>query len=498
MSEHPLVEALTDACALHAQRVALEGSGLRLSYREWLDAASALARQLRQAGVAGPGVVMLKCSNHPSDFIALLAVWMAGAAAAPVHRSTPAEVVASMQDKAQCGACIDLLAGAWPACFAPLGVQPSADAARQRLLEGAALVIFTSGSTGLPKGVVLSQRAFHGKLVQNQRLFQASRETVTLLVLNNTFSFGIWVALMTLLQGGCVVACARFTPAEFLDTLVSRRISFAGVVPTMICATFGSLAPGQLEAARRQLSQAGALRQVVIGGEPLGKQLSAQLRAFIEPAVLWDVYGLTETSTSDFYLDPRDYPAHESSIGKPAAGIRCRVIDDQGSPCPPGVAGELQLQTPYLMAGYLGDPKLTEQAFSDGWFRTGDLATLDDAGYVSIVGRLKELIVRGGNKITPLEVERALLKCAGVADAMVVGMPDAILGQRIHALLVPRQGEAIDAAGVRRELADRLEKYKFPDAYYVGDALPTGRTGKIDRGQLQGRLAAGSLRALDT
>ena len=110
---------------------------------------------------------------------------------------------------------------------------------------------------------------------------------------------------------------------------------------------------------------------------------------------------------------------------------------------------------------------------------------------------MKELIVRGGNKITPIEVERALLRCAGIADAMAVGMPDAILGQRIHALLMPAAGQTVDIDSVRRELTAILEKYKFPDVFYIGTALPTGRTGKIDRGQLQRWLSEGKLQPVE-
>jgi long-chain acyl-CoA synthetase len=492
-----LVDALVRACMAHAGRTALDGDDLRLTYRDLLGEASALAGRLRAGGVAERRVVMVKCSNHPSDFVAFLAVWMAGAAAAPVHRTSPADVVDAIATKAGCVCTVDLLAGSWPASFAGPSPEQPPDEARQRLLDHAALVIFTSGSTGQPKGVVLSDRAFHGKLLQNQRLFRPTAETVSLLILNNTFSFGIWVALMTLLQGARVVVRSRFAPASLVDTLVSQRITFAAVVPTMIRATFGSLAPDELEAARLRIAAAGALRQVVIGGEPLGEQLSARLRAFIAPAILYDVYGLTETSTSDFRLDPADYPARGSSIGRPAPGVRYRVVGDQGRECPAGVAGELQLRTPYIMAGYLGDEELTARAFSDGWFRTGDLATFDADGFVTIVGRLKELIVRGANKLTPIEVERALLKCAGVADAMVVGMPDPILGQRIHALLVPHAANAIGIAQVRRELANVLEKYKCPDVFYVGTSLPTGRTGKIERGRLQGLIAAGALRPVE-
>ena len=125
-----------------------------------------------------------------------------------------------------------------------------------------------------------------------------------------------------------------------------------------------------------------------------------------------------------------------------------------------------------------------------------DTIIIGGVGFVTIVGRLKELIVRGGNKITPLEVERALCTCPGVAAAMAVGMPDPVLGQRIHALLVPKAGQTLVADAIRAGLANSLEKFKHPDACYVGTEMPTGRTGKLDRGQLQAMLQSGAMSPL--
>jgi len=486
-----LTRDLVEACKQHAGRLAIHGEGVSISYGDLLSEANRLGQKLQEAGVGQSTAVMVKCSNHPSDFVAYLGVWIAGAAVVPVHRTSPQEVVAGIQDKAKCAGAIDLLAGPWPACWTSMGPCEPPTGPRGRLLHNAALVIFTSGSTGQPKGAVLSQAAFRGKLRQNTQLFRPSVDTVSLLVLNNTFSFGIWVALMTLLNGGRVVAMAKFSPEALLETLIAERVTFLGVVPTMIRATFGALPADELDGFRRRLQERGVLRQVVIGGEPLGKQLSASLRNFIAPAELFDVYGLTETSTSDFYLDPANYPRYEATIGKPAPGITYRIVDSQDRECDCHVPGELQIKTPYIMDGYLGDEGLTAQAFSAGWFRTGDMASRDAFGYVTIVGRLKELIVRGGNKITPLEVERALMRCAGVGVAMVAGLPDPILGQRIHAFIVPKAGEAVDLQKTKSELTEFLEKYKCPDFYYIGDTLPTGRTGKIDRGQLVRWIQAG-------
>lgn len=490
-SDRLLAAQLQQALQQHAAQPALVGDGLALSAGEVLARAQALGTALRAHGVAADEPLQVRCANHPLDFMAFLGTWLADAVAVPVHRSTPPGVLDAIQAKARCRWSIDPVAPGFG--IEPLPTVPDDDPARRRLLHGAALVIFTSGSTGSPKGVVLSHAAFAGKLQQNQRAFALGPQTVTLLVLNDTFSFGIWVALLTLLHGGRVLTRSRFEPGDFLRSLAEDGVDFVGVVPTMVRATFGALDAGTLERWRAATAAAGRLRTVVIGGEPLGEALSARLRAHIAPAALYDVYGLTETSTSDFILHPDDYPEHPASIGRAAVGVRWRIRDGQGAEAAPGVPGELQLRTPYVMAGYLGDAAQTAAAFDDGWLRTGDLASHDGAGFVSIVGRLKELIVRGGNKITPAEVERALARCPGVGQAMAVGVPDAVLGQRIVALLIPAPGAVLDAAALRAALAPQLERYKQPDRCVVGSALPTGRTGKADRGRLAALLAEGAL-----
>jgi len=478
----PLARALVDACTAHAARPALTANGLTLSYSELWQQACQLADEIQR--LAPPAAltdapVMVRCSNHPSDFAAFLAVWLVGALVVPVHRTTPAAVVDVIQTKAACALSIDLLAET------PLSTLDH-DEPRQPLPKDGALIIFTSGSTGQPKGVVLSHRAFLAKLAQNQRLFQAGPDTTTLLVLNNTFSFGIWVALMTLLAGGKVVAVSRFAPQSLVDLLCQEGVSFLGVVPTMARALFAAHPAADLAQVQARLQRTGRLRQIVTGGEPLGQSLSDRLRAFIAPAELYDVYGLTETATCDFVLMPENHATHPGSIGKPFPGIGYRLIES-----------ELQLATPYIMAGYCNDAALTEAAFSDdGWFRTGDLATVDDNGFVYLTGRLKELINRGGNKITPLEIEAALLHCAGVVAALATGMPDPVLGQRIHALLVAQPDAVLNATVIRQALAARLEKFKMPDVFYLSDSLPAGSTGKVSRAQLQRWITNGKLTPL--
>jgi long-chain acyl-CoA synthetase len=499
MQEHgtgELARMLKASCAAHAHRPALRGEGCELTYADLHQRAAAAAERLRTHGLQEGDTVTVRSSNHPMDFVALLSVWLAGGVAVPVHRTSPPAVVDAIQAKAECRLALDLADPTDHEGIEQLRTGTARVPGRRDILVDAAMVIFTSGSTGLPKGAVLTHRAFAGKLAQNQSYLHLGPDDVTLLVLNNTFSFGIWMALLTLCHGGLVLTRSKFSPREFLDSLARHGVTQVGVVPTMIRATFGTMDAHALEEARNGLQSTGRLRHMAIGGEPLGADLSAKLRSFIAPAGLFDIYGLTETCTSDFVLTPQSYAEHPGSIGQAAPGVDFRIVGPDGHPCAIGEAGELQLRTDFIMSGYLGDAELTDAAFVDGWFRTGDLAVCDADAYVSIVGRQKELVVRGGNKITPGEVERALMTCPAVAAAMVTGLPDPVLGQRIHALLIARAGAVIDAATLRSHLAAALEKYKHPDACYVANELPTGRTGKLDRGQFAAHVAAGAYQPL--
>ena len=172
------------------------------------------------------------------------------------------------------------------------------------------------------------------------------------------------------------------------------------------------------------------------------------------------------------------------------------VLDAQGMPLPPGAVGELQLRSPYLMAGYLDAPELSAAAYHGDWFRTGDLACQHADGLVVLMGRQKELISRAGNKVTPVEVEQALSAHPDVAAAMAVGVADVLLGERIHVLVVPRAGSQLCTAALRQHLGGRLEKFKHPDVWHLADALPLGRTGKADRGALAALIAAGQTQPL--
>ena len=471
---------------------ALIADDVALSYRDLAQRVESLAETLRAAGLEPEEPVLVPVSNRPEDLEAFLGVWIAGGVVVPVHRASPVAVVREHLDAtgARLVAAMGrpIVAGAgWQETGNLLVARHGAPPPRA-VLGGAALVIFTSGSTGRPKGVVLSHRALAGKLAAIDSLLHFERGESTLLVLNITFSFGIWVSLLTLTTGGSLLMHEKFAPRAFCEALAAGHVARTAVVPTMMRALFAD-PPAALDAARGSER----FRQMLIGGESLGRALAAEIAARFPRAGLVDIYGLTETATSDFFLLPEDHARFAGCIGRPSPQVEYRIAGADGAAAAAGEPGELQIRTPFIMNGYLDAPELTDVAFQDGWFRTGDIARQRDSGVVELAGRAKEQISRGGIKISPLELEQVFAAHPDVAAAMAAGAADPILGERIHLLVVPRPGRVLVEEALRAHAASRLPKFRQPDAYHIADALPLGRTGKADRGALKAMIESGKL-----
>ncbi|MFZ9678365.1 MAG: class I adenylate-forming enzyme family protein [Quisquiliibacterium sp.] len=486
-----LGEVLLDASRVHADRIAIESTTLSLDYREFADRADALGQVLRNTDVQANEPIAVLVGNHPLDLVGFAAAWLAGAVVVPVHRDTPAAALDGLLQA--CGARIAIDAtGKAPA---PTGWQrvgdllsgPHQAPAPRALLEGAALVLFTSGSTGKPKGVVLSHRALAGKLDTIDSLLHCAPGERTLLVLNLSFVFANWLSLLTLRSGGCLLMHDKFRPDGFVDALAHAAIARVGVVPTMMRALLADLDRESVTGSDLLPIAAPALRQLLIGGESLDTALSTRIEQRLPDAQLINAYGLTETCGNDFYLLPADRPRFAGCIGRPAPRVLFRIVEN-GREVADGLTGELQLLTPFAMSGYLDAPELTAAAFDNGWLRTGDIARLRDDGVVELAGRAKEIISRGGNKVSPLEIEQAFANHPDVAAVMATGVSDPLLGERIHLLVVARESCVIDEAALRAHGAHQLARFKQPDFIHVGHELPLGRTGKADRGMLRRQL----------
>lgn len=430
----PLADALFDALARRPAGVAIAGPDGAITCGEIIAAADLGARTLLSEGLRPFAPVPVEVDNRPTDIIDMLSVYRAGGVAVPIHRATPEVRRREMLDR----------------------LRPSPT------LDGASTVVFTSGSTGSPKGVVLRGDRQAGKLAAIGEETKWPQGRRTLLALQLTFSFGQWVTWLTLLRDGTVVFPERLTCDAVVQRLSAGGIDCLPAVPTLLR---GLLDNGPVFGGT-----------VMAGGESLPAGLGARLRQAWPEARLGDIYGLTETGTSDFFVDPDVYDVAAGSLGRPATGIDVRVGDD----------GELRIRSPWAMAGYLDDPGRTAEAFdSDGFFRTGDLVSYRADGRPVLVGRASDMINKGGLKVAPREVEDVLAAHPAVAAVLVTGIPDPETGEAVAAAVVAQAGMEIDPDVLRGWVAERTEKYKAPSKILAVPTLPVGRTGKADRGMLR-------------
>ncbi len=435
-----------------------DSDGATVATQHLLSQSRAVAADLSAIAPGEPVLAII--ANAPQDLAAMLGIWLAGGVVVPVPSNTGA--FASDAAQQATGARFRVNRNRIES-VSTISPQIRED------LRDAALIIFTSGSTGKPKGVVIGHERLVGKLAVLSRLLNLSAQDSIVVPLRLTFIFGIWVSLLAVRSGARLVLVSKFTAETMAKTLAAGGTVLAAV-PTMLRSM---LADGRIAAP--------ALRTILSGGETLGAALGASLRAALPQAGIYDLYGLTETGSCDFCLPPAEQIDGAGSIGRPTEQVVFRLIGEDGRPVPDGAQGELAIRTPFGMIGYLDDPALTDNSFNDGYFRTGDLARLRPDGRVEIVGRLKDIISRGGNKIAPAEIDALLCSHPDVAAALCAGVPDARLGEAIHAVVVAKANAALTPEALRRWAAERIERYKVPDAIYLRDALPVGSTGKVAR-----------------
>jgi acyl-CoA synthetase (AMP-forming)/AMP-acid ligase II len=285
----------------------------------------------------------------------------------------------------------------------------------------------------------------------------------------------------TLHAGGANVLLEHFEVGRTLDAICEHRISILFTVPTILSRLVAS---PELESA--DLS---SLRSLIYGGAPMPE---AQLRAAVERIghALMHIYGMTEAPWPITTLRQSEHRLDNPrlrSVGRPTTVCEVRIVDDAGSALPRGQTGEIQIRGRNVMTGYLDDPEGTRQVLHDGWLASGDLGYQDEAGYVFIVDRKKDVIISGGFNVYAAEVEAALSEHECVLEAAVVGLPHPDWGELVAAFVVPTPGSVLDASDLDAFARRRLSGYKRPRRIQILDELPRNATGKIQKTELLSR-----------
>lgn len=346
---------------------------------------------------------------------------------------------------------------------------------------------YTSGTTGSPKGVMLSQanvmaNAQHGIMTMH---FD-DRDTW----IHATPMFHLadaWASWTITWVGGRHVYLRDFTPTGYLAALQEHRVSVSLLVPTMINAIVNDPRVREFDLS--------TLRLLAFGASPMPVDRLQAALAVLPDTVFMQLYGMTETAPFATALrydaavvnGPPEVSRRLASCGRAIPGVEARVVLEEGSEAKPGDAGEIVMRGPNVMLGYWRQPEATAEALRDGWMHSGDLATVDDEGFIFIVDRMKDMIITGGENVYSTEVENAIYRHPAVLEAAVIGIPDPHWGERVHAVVVLKPGESLEPSALTDFCRQFIAGYKIPRSVELVDALPKTGSGKIQKSVIRGR-----------
>lgn len=476
------------------QQVALREGAKSWTYDQVREMSRRSAAELRRRGVGSGDTVLLVLPTSAEFVFSYYGVLTLGATAVTVNTLSARPELEYFLTDASCVLAIgfegssDALEAATASTGRPLWLvgtgsfeeldesTSSMETFVDREREDAGALLYTSGTTGRPKGAVLT----HGNLLGSSEVLSTVQGTGpddrvgTALPLFHVYG---QVPVMGAIHhvGGTLSLLRKFDAIAMLDMVVEHELTAVAGVPTM----WNEMLHADTPLTGADLS---GLRMCLSGGAPLPLAVKKSFRERFGAHII-DGYGLTETSGAAT-SGSEEHELKEGSVGRAVPGTTLAILDSEGDLLPVGEVGEVAIDGRGVMREYWNRPEANEAVRSGRWFRTGDLGRMDEDGDLWIVGRLKELIIRGGYNVYPSEVEDVIYSHPAILECAVIGIPDERLGEEVAAVIVFKPGQAADLSELRSWLEQRLSAYKIPRVYQVSDALPKGATGKILKREL--------------
>jgi long-chain acyl-CoA synthetase len=483
-AERNLAVLAEDAFERHGDYESLWFEGRRHRSGELHERAARIASGLTELGVAPGDRVVVFAANSPEVPLLYNAIWRAGAVVTPaIFLLPPPElrhiledsearlVVASpaFADTARAVADVPVIS----TDELPEG-DPSPIVARCE--DELAALMYTGGTTGRAKGVMLSHASLWevGKAAQDAGHVPGIVRSLVPLPLSHSYGLLVTVVGLHAPEPGVSVLMRWFEPTRFLELAQEHAVQISAVVPSML---------QLLLAQPLEDYDLSSLRYLACGAAPLARDAIADLERRLPHVELREGYGLTETSALVSTNPPGRIRL--GSVGLPVPGCELRIVDDDDRELATGEVGEICCRSPFVMEGYWRAPDLTDEATRGGWFHTGDLGRVDEDGYLYVVDRKKDLIIRGGFNVFPRDVEDALLEHPAVAFAGVVGRPDERHGEEVVAFVALRNGSAVTAEALVAFAKERIGGYKYPREVRIVPDVPLTPVGKVDRKALR-------------
>jgi long-chain acyl-CoA synthetase len=510
-----LATILDFTAARYPDKVAQLASGRCHTHAELCDAVHRFAGVLTSLGIRPGDRVAMMLPNVPEFTVVYFGILCAGAVVVPINILAVAPEIAYFLQHSEASAFIawdDFAAAAGaaresaPSCrHMMLVTKQAGDAVPSGMLDyhaamaGAtplaetfmtmpddtAVILYTSGTTGRPKGAELTHFNLYSnaqwcsersEAVFPDRLFVYGPGQIGLAALPLYHSFGQTAIQNGLLFNGAAISyLPRFTPDTALEAIARDRVTYFAGVPTMYFALLH-----HPTADRYDLR---TLRYCTSGGAPMPVEVMHAFDARFGTSIR-EGYGLSETSPVACFHTPAR-PRKPGTVGWAIDGCEVRVVDDQDRPVPAGTSGEVVMRGQNIMKGYFRNPEATAEAMRNGWFHSGDIGILDEEGYLAIVDRKKDMILRGGYNVYPREVEEVLYSHPAVREAAVIGVPDEAHGEEVRAVVALKEGVAATEEEIIAFCKERVAAYKYPRSVQFRPSLPKGPTGKILKRELR-------------